>query len=94
MSTAPLEETALEAPTSNLNANQGTTLSAPAAALPSATDATTTVTENLADTVEQSVANALDTVTGDDAADIAVQAVAIPAAPSVPRTLTIADAIV
>lgn len=91
LAATPIEEPALEISSSSLNADQEAAPEAPAAALPSNADAATALTDNLTDTVEQTVANALDTVTGDDAADIAVQAVAVPAAPSVPRTPTTAN---
>lgn len=85
---SPAEESDLESSPVGLNANSEADPLAPAAALPTNSVAAKTAADNLADTVEQSVANALDTVTGDDAADIAVQAVAIPTAPTVPRTAT------
>lgn len=66
----------------------------PAAALPTQTPAALSAAESLADSVEQTTSAALETVTGDDAADIAVEAVAIPATPAVPRTpTTISDSV-
>ncbi|MFK8076261.1 MAG: hypothetical protein AB8B84_06725 [Granulosicoccus sp.] len=85
------EDSVLNTSSSRLNTNQEAVLGAPAAALPNNTNAATTFTDNLTDTVEQSVVNTLEAVTGDDAADIAVQAVAVPVAPSVPRTPTTAS---